>query len=200
MSALILHVIAWPTLGLLLLVFGFAPGAVLRLIVLMYPPDHPRRRELIAELYVVPRIERPFWVAEQVETALFEGLGGHLTAWRAKRLVPVLVYVRHPTGGLVTLQLRLVAELKRTTVGSDQFWHGISKALSEHYHVVHCANSSSERAAEQVLKDDVFLGYVQRCAGCDAPPEGYHQEDAFSKLWMWWWPETGSAWLWMRWL
>lgn len=74
MSALISHVISWPTLGCALLVYGFAPGALLRLIVLLYPRDHPSRRELIGELYAYPRIKRPFWVAEQLETALFEGL------------------------------------------------------------------------------------------------------------------------------
>lgn len=58
-----------------LLVFGFAPGFVLRLIVKLYPRDDLRRRELVAELYTIPRLERPLWVAEQVETALFEGLG-----------------------------------------------------------------------------------------------------------------------------
>jgi hypothetical protein len=57
-----------------LLVFGFAPGAVLRLIVLAFHPDDPRRRELLAELHAVPRIERPFWVVEQIEVAIFEGL------------------------------------------------------------------------------------------------------------------------------
>jgi len=74
MSALLSHVINWPTLGCALLVYGFAPGALLRLIVLLYPCDHPSRRELIGELYAYPRAKRPFWVAEQLETALFEGL------------------------------------------------------------------------------------------------------------------------------
>lgn len=59
---------------LLVLVYGFAPGFLLRLIVLMYESDNPRRQELVAELYVVPRKTRPFWVAEQLETALFDGL------------------------------------------------------------------------------------------------------------------------------
>jgi hypothetical protein len=85
MDSLILHVFAWPTLGVALLVFGFAPGAFLRLIVLLYNRENPRRRELIGELYSVPRIERPFWVAEQLETALFEGLRERMTAWRASR-------------------------------------------------------------------------------------------------------------------
>jgi hypothetical protein len=74
MTAVIFHALAWPTLGVAILVFGFAPGFVLRLLVLCYPRSNPRRRELLGELYAVPRIERPFWVAEQVEVALFEGL------------------------------------------------------------------------------------------------------------------------------
>jgi hypothetical protein len=70
--------IGWPTFLMALLVFGFAPGAVLRVILLAFEPDDPRRRELLGELYKVPRIERPFWVAEKMELALIEGLGGRL--------------------------------------------------------------------------------------------------------------------------
>lgn len=64
---------SWPTFLVALLVFGFAPGALLRIIVLAFPRDDPRRAELLAELHAVPRIERPFWVLEQLEVALFEG-------------------------------------------------------------------------------------------------------------------------------
>jgi hypothetical protein len=85
MDSVILHVLAWPTLGTALLVFGFAPGAVLRLIVLLYRRENPRRRELLGELYSIPRIERPFWVAEQLETALSEGLRDRTAARRARR-------------------------------------------------------------------------------------------------------------------
>jgi hypothetical protein len=74
MSSLVSQVISWPVLGTALAVFGFAPGAVLRVIVLAFRRDDPRRRELLGELHAVPRIERPFWVAEQLEVALFEGL------------------------------------------------------------------------------------------------------------------------------
>ena len=74
MPSLAFQIVSWPSLGVALLVFGFAPGAVLRLIVLAFPRDDPRRRELLSELYAVPRIERPFWVFEQLELALFEGL------------------------------------------------------------------------------------------------------------------------------
>ena len=64
----------WSTLLYALLVFGFMPGFVLRLLVLIYPKGDLRRVDLMAELYVVPRIERPFYVAEQIETVLFEGV------------------------------------------------------------------------------------------------------------------------------
>lgn len=75
-------ILSWPTFVIALLVFGFAPGAVLRLIVLAFPGDDPRRRELLAELHAVPRLERPFWVAEQLELALFEGIWGRVV-WAA---------------------------------------------------------------------------------------------------------------------
>lgn len=60
-------------LGLALVIFGLAPGLVLALIVRLIP-DEDRREELQAELYEVPRWERPFWVAEQFEVAIRIGL------------------------------------------------------------------------------------------------------------------------------
>jgi hypothetical protein len=82
MSDLIFHLVTWPAVGIALLVWGFAPGALLRLIVLAFPRDDPRRRELRGELYAVPRFWRPFWVVEQLEVALVEGLGQRLV-WAA---------------------------------------------------------------------------------------------------------------------
>lgn len=73
-----LYVATWPMLVLALIVFGFAPGLVLRLIVFAFHKDDPRRHELRGELYHVPRFERPFWVMEQLEVALVEGLGQRL--------------------------------------------------------------------------------------------------------------------------
>lgn len=67
-------IVSWETFLVALLVFGFAPGAALRLIVLAFHRDDPRRSELLAELHAVPRWERPFWVFEQLEVALFEGV------------------------------------------------------------------------------------------------------------------------------
>jgi hypothetical protein len=85
MAELLEAVTSWPTLVLVVVVFGFAPGFCLRLIVLAYPRGDPRRDELIAELYTVPRVQRPLWVAEQLEVALFEGLAHRLSAVRRAR-------------------------------------------------------------------------------------------------------------------
>ena len=59
--------------ALAVLIFGFAPGFVLALVVRLIP-DPDRRAELQAELYTVPRYDRPFWVAQQFEVALRVGL------------------------------------------------------------------------------------------------------------------------------
>jgi hypothetical protein len=79
--------ISWPTFLAALVVYGFAPGALLRLICLAFRRDDPRRYELRAELYAVPRPVRPFWVFEQLEVALFEGLGERLTSAATGRLI-----------------------------------------------------------------------------------------------------------------
>jgi hypothetical protein len=70
--------ISWPTFIAALILYGFAPGALLRVICLAFHRDDPRREELRAELYAVPRLERPFWVLEQLEVALFEGIGNRV--------------------------------------------------------------------------------------------------------------------------
>jgi hypothetical protein len=79
----VLHaVVSWRTFLVALFAFGFAPGAVLRLLVLAFPKGDPRRDELLAEVYIVPRLEPPFWVAQQIEVALFEGLTDRIV-WAA---------------------------------------------------------------------------------------------------------------------
>ncbi|WP_028927925.1 hypothetical protein [Pseudonocardia acaciae] len=90
------HLASWQALsgffGVVVL-FGFLPGLTLRLLVKLYPPGHVRRRQLPADMYELPRHRRWFFVAEQLETVLFEGLPArvrhtgartgrfHLTAW-----------------------------------------------------------------------------------------------------------------------
>lgn len=71
-------VVSWRTLVVAMIVFGFAPGVVLRVIVRLYPKASPRRRELLGELPHVPWVERPFWVAQHLETALAEGVPARL--------------------------------------------------------------------------------------------------------------------------
>ena len=78
MTALLGFDVPWQSFLLFLLVFGVMPGVVLRIIVLAHPRNSGRRKELIAELYAVPRVQRPLWVAEQLELALTEGIGGRL--------------------------------------------------------------------------------------------------------------------------
>ncbi|WP_156511454.1 hypothetical protein [Nocardia nova] len=77
-------------LGTAVLIFGFCPGLILRQIVRMYPKGHPRRAEIIAELYAIAYVMRPIWVAAQLETALHEGLSlrrsGRKTRRDARRL------------------------------------------------------------------------------------------------------------------
>jgi hypothetical protein len=74
MTEVVFPSIPWQPFVAALLIFGVFPGAVLRLVALLYPKDHPRRNELIGELYAVPYRERPLFVAQQFETALNEGL------------------------------------------------------------------------------------------------------------------------------
>lgn len=87
MSDLLTQLLSWKALLAVVAVFGFAPGAALRLIVLAFPRSDPRRRELLAELHAVPRLDRPIWIAEQLEAALAEGVAGRMArVWR--RLAP----------------------------------------------------------------------------------------------------------------
>jgi Mg-chelatase subunit ChlI len=76
-----------PAFLLALLIFGFAPGFILRLLLLLYPRDDARRAELLGELYAMSRVKRPMWVAEQIETALFEGPQRRVRARRARQAV-----------------------------------------------------------------------------------------------------------------
>lgn len=75
------HLASWPALGAffgVVVVFGFLPGFTLRLLVKLYPPGHVRRDQLPADMYELPRHKRWFFVAEQLETVLFEGLPARL--------------------------------------------------------------------------------------------------------------------------
>lgn len=92
--------------ALSLLVFGFAPGLVLAAIVRLIP-DVDRRRELQAELYEVPRWERPYWVAQQLEVAIRLGLHPRVTWYWGK-------YVWH--------RARIDSGMERNREYPDTFW------------------------------------------------------------------------------
>ncbi|UOX92845.1 hypothetical protein MUY14_20280 [Amycolatopsis sp. FBCC-B4732] len=64
--------------------FGFFPKFVVNLIVLVYPRDHPRRRELPAELDAVPVRERLTWVFGQCATVLFDGVPARIGDLRSR--------------------------------------------------------------------------------------------------------------------
>ncbi|WP_326943228.1 hypothetical protein OG439_24610 [Amycolatopsis sp. NBC_01307] len=76
---------SWQTLLIALVIYRFAPGFVLRLLVKFYPKDDRRRHELIAELYVVKRLWRLFWVADALGAVLVEGLPHRAADIRRKR-------------------------------------------------------------------------------------------------------------------
>jgi hypothetical protein len=85
MGDVIALLVTWPLLLTALGVWGFAPGVVNRLIARMFPLGDPRRKEMVAELYEVPRWEQPFWVAQQLERGFSEGLPARL---RRRRKLP----------------------------------------------------------------------------------------------------------------
>ncbi|ONF73171.1 hypothetical protein [Amycolatopsis keratiniphila] len=90
MTDLLEAVASWETLLVALAIYGFAPGFVLRLLVKLYPKNDPRRRELIAELYTVRRLERPFWVADALGAVAVEGLPRRFGEYRLKRAMRVV--------------------------------------------------------------------------------------------------------------
>lgn len=90
MKDLLDAVICWPTLVGALIAFSLAPGIILQLMVRIYPHDHPRRRDLLADYAIVPRWERPFWVTEQFVTVTFEGIPTRYRARRERRDSPAL--------------------------------------------------------------------------------------------------------------
>jgi hypothetical protein len=84
MAELFEMVASWRSLLFVVVVFGFAPGFLLRLLVKIYPKNDPRRQELVAQLYLLGRLERLLYVGEQLETVLFEGVPARARALRRR--------------------------------------------------------------------------------------------------------------------
>lgn len=70
--------------GLLALTFAAAPGVLLHLGVLLFPKKDERRKQFTADLYDVPYLKRPFWVAGTIIRCLFEGLPKRVRAFRER--------------------------------------------------------------------------------------------------------------------
>jgi DNA-binding CsgD family transcriptional regulator len=64
--------------------FGFMPGLLIRQVVRLWPKGHPRRAELVAEVYALEYFKRVLFVFEQIETGLFEGLTARVRTRRAQ--------------------------------------------------------------------------------------------------------------------
>lgn len=79
------HVLSLQALLVTLLVFGFAPGLILRVALLAYPRAHPDRAELLGEYYAVPYHERPLFAAAGCERALCDGLPARIRERRERR-------------------------------------------------------------------------------------------------------------------
>jgi hypothetical protein len=86
----------WPLLLIALAVFGFVPGLLTRIMVLAYRRDDPRRRELMAEVYRLPFIQRPVWLAQLAEVAICDGLAPRIQA----------TLKRHQIGSRISSRLR----------------------------------------------------------------------------------------------
>lgn len=158
-------VAGWETLLVAVLVLGVLPGAALRVIVRAFPKEDPRRRELQAELYVVPWWERPFWVAQQLEVAVFEGLGGRIrTASSAIARRAIAATFRSwairrdllQTIDSVAPQKRLRWALRECMSASSQRWHLVSGVEMNRLHPstfwVPDENQKSEVGVGDVVK------------------------------------------------
>lgn len=120
MKELVDAIISWRTLLGAVVIFGFVPGFVLRLLVSIYPKDDPRRRELVAQLYTLKRVERLFFVAEQLETVLFDGLPARFASMRRRlrirRLRIKLLFLKSGSGA--PMEEEIADELVRKFLGT----------------------------------------------------------------------------------
>jgi hypothetical protein len=65
---------SWPALLVAVLLFSFGPHLLLLLVLLLYPEGSDRPKQLLADLFDVPRWKKPFWVFEIALMAVFEAV------------------------------------------------------------------------------------------------------------------------------
>jgi hypothetical protein len=123
-----------------LLAVGFAPEHALRLIVRLYPKIDPRRREVVAELYVMKRLERPVWVFEQIEPALLGGLsarwygrsrGVHRQAYRLSAIGLTVLIVTAGVGTYLSTRAPTCGADERCVIIGAAFAPDTSKLTDE---------------------------------------------------------------------
>lgn len=170
MAELLGAIASWQTLLLVLAVFGFAPGFTLRSIVRIYPKDDPRRTELLAELYSLKRLERPLFVAEQLETVLFEGLPKRIGSTR--RAVDKKQRRKETEGqaswhGLTGHEMHTVC-IKEARSGNREAMDALVGDLTSL--VWHVARSYNlDRNAAEEVTQDVWLECFGRLSGRSEP-------------------------------
>jgi hypothetical protein len=85
--------------GLALLIFGVLPGPVLRFLLAFYPKDHPRRAQIRGDFDAISEYwKRPFFVAETLELAVFEGLCQRVQQIDRWRLIEAVLVGFLPVG------------------------------------------------------------------------------------------------------
>lgn len=121
----------WHDILMALIIFSLAPDIVLRLFVLVYPKNSERRNELVAELRVVPRWERPFWVTEQLAMITAEGWGDRLRARRHRRAgIPAYFRtVEYRTGSGKTHSIIWLTVTRRDNAENNFKWTDAAYAL-----------------------------------------------------------------------
>lgn len=126
----------WQTLIVAVITFGFVPGFILRILVKIYPKGDSRRIELISEMYALKWASRPFFMAQQLETVLFDGLPARAkSAWksayeksrnRTLRHVFVFPLTWMACGGVAITTAKLAVKINNT----PQDWLDVDKPLS----------------------------------------------------------------------
>lgn len=83
MTIAVPHLSLW-AVPVVLAIVGPGPVMAMRILGRVWPKNHPRRQELIAEVKALPYRDRVFYVAEMLETAITDGLPQRLVEQRRR--------------------------------------------------------------------------------------------------------------------
>jgi hypothetical protein len=140
---------SWTVLAVLL-VLGVAPEFVVRLLVLCYPKEDPRRQEHLAEMRHIDglgrALQRWYWMANLIPLAMCEGLPARRAARRRnseKIIGPIRLSVRSSDG--------TVWEVEGSTEVRDLALSGLPPRLSGHVY-----STESDGALRQMTLTDAL--------------------------------------------